>query len=239
VLLADEIGDEDLDPGARGHGILDPGQLDQVGDDVVAVTQQVGGQADAGLGGLHVVLEELMGQLHPGARVAVDVVAHAQGHGMAHAVAGDDLVEGPDQGQADAGFGVGGGVGQFDRDIAARVGDVFHIGFDFDQGGHLAGPAEQDVVAGEHVAGDGVLALGADEGDGGHGNLDGPDRPTVGGVAQGLVEQVLLVGGQGGGGAAGVGAVEERLVEDLVMVQALDPGQIDRDRGGGVAEGRA
>jgi hypothetical protein len=49
---------------------------------------------------------------------------------------------------------------------------------------------------------------------------------------------VFLVGGQGGGGAAGVGAVEERLVEDLVMVQALDPGQIDRDRGGGVAEGR-
>jgi hypothetical protein len=42
VLLADEIGDEDLDAGAGGHGILDPGQLDQVGDDVLAVTQQGG-----------------------------------------------------------------------------------------------------------------------------------------------------------------------------------------------------
>ena len=143
----------------------------------------------------------------------MDVVAHAQAHRVAHAVARDDLVEGLHQGQADGGFGVGGDVLQLHGHPAARIGDVLHVGLDLDEGRAFAGPAEEDVVAFQRLAGDGVLALGLDDGDGVGGGLDGPDAAAGGGVVgQGFVEQVFLVAGDGGGRAGGCPGV---LIEQL------------------------
>jgi hypothetical protein len=237
VLFQQVVGDEDFHACAgRGH-IFHPVQFHHVRDDIVTVAEQLRGQAGRRIRRGHLIGDEGVADRDPRAAIAIHVVAHAEIDAVAQTVTRDDLRVGLEQTQAHAAFGIGGDVGKRDREVAGGVGDVFDVGFNFQQGRYDAGPAHQDVVAVQIQTGHGVFAGILDDGDG---RDRGFDRVSLDAAAEvgGRKQQMFLQGGDADGRTARRGAVEHAFIENLLERAGIVAGQVDRNRAGGRGEGR-